>query len=315
MSSNIIDAVAELKRTLRDVHPSHYIFKIQSFSMLLKNIGNYESGVFEAGGYKWKLSIYPNGNKKRKGKDQYISLYLAVSDDTANLPSDWEIIVNFKLFVFDHIRDKYLTVEDAEPVRRFHGNKTEWGFEKFLSLKKFQNPSNGYLINDTCVFGAEVFVMKYSGKGECLSTTKLLSNKIYTWKVDKFSDSEEYLCSDEFKIGGRNWKLSLYPKGNWKSKGKSLALYLNLVDSEKLYAKFKVRVRDEVNGKHFEREASVCFCARISTCGFPIFMHRSDLFDESKGFKVKDTIIIEVEIVTLSETNSIMCSEEKKQDK
>ncbi|XP_059654711.1 MATH domain and coiled-coil domain-containing protein At3g58250-like [Cornus florida] len=257
------EAVAELKRTLRDVQPSHYIFKIQSFSMLLKNIGNYESGVFEAGSYKWKLSFYPNGNKKRKGKDQYISLYLAVSD-TANLPSDWEIIVNFKLFVFDHIRDKYLTVE---------------------------------------------------GKGECLSTTKLLRNKIYTWKVDKFSDSEEYLWSDEFKIGGRNWKLSLYPKGNWKSKGKSLALYLNLVDSEKLYAKFKVRVRDEVNGKHFEREASVCFCARIPSWGFPIFMHLSDLFDESKGFKVKDTIIIEVEIVTLSKTNSILCSEEKKQDK
>ncbi|XP_059654708.1 MATH domain and coiled-coil domain-containing protein At3g58410-like [Cornus florida] len=259
MSSNIIDAV-ELKRTLRDVHPSHYIFKIQSFSMLLKNIGNYESEVFEAGGYKWKLSFYPNGNKKRKGKDQYISLYLAVSD-TANLPSDWEIIANFKLFVFDHLRDKYLTIEDAEPVRRFHGNKTEWGFEKFLSLKKFQNPSNGYLINDTCVFGAE---------------------------VDKFLDLiEEYLRSDEFKIGGRSWKLSLYPKGNWKSKGKSLSLYLNLVDSEKL----------------------------IPSWGFISFMHLSNLFDKSKGFKVKDTIIIEVEIVTLSETNSIMSSKEKKQDK
>ncbi|XP_059654601.1 uncharacterized protein LOC132301361 [Cornus florida] len=225
-----------------------------------------------------KLSFYPNGNKKRKGKDQYISLYLAVSD-TANLPSDWEIIANFKLFVFDHLRDKYLTVEDAEPVRRFHGNKTEWGFEKFLSLKKFQNLSNGYVINDTCVFGAEVFVMKYSGKGECLSMTKLLSNKmclsmtnllsnkIYTWKVDKFSDLiEEYLRSNEFKIGGRSC----------------------CVISHSITADEVSVPPTNISYKKQNIVVSVCFHCSQADWGLRRFMLLSDLHDDSKGFLVND---------------------------
>ena len=39
----------------------------------------------------------------------HISLYLAIVE-TENLPLGWEIYVNFKLFVFDQIQDKYLTI-------------------------------------------------------------------------------------------------------------------------------------------------------------------------------------------------------------
>ncbi|XP_059654713.1 uncharacterized protein LOC132301480 [Cornus florida] len=305
-----IFAADETKRTLRDVQPSHYISKIESFSMLLETkTENYESNVFEASGYKWKLSFCPNGNQKRNGKD-HISLYLVISD-TDNLPCGWEVNVNFKLFVFDHIRDKYLSVEDIEPMRRFHGMKTEWGFEKFLSLEKFQNPSNGYLINDTCVFGAEVFVMKNAGIGECLSMTKLLSDKIYTWKVGKFSASgQECLCSEEFEIGGQDWKLSVYPKGNGEAKAKSLSVYLFVVDSEELtlkprmYAKYKLRIRDQVNGKHLGKEVSVWFDANTRNWGYPSFISLHDLYCKSKGFIVEDTIIIEAEISILSVTKN-----------
>ncbi|XP_059652543.1 MATH domain and coiled-coil domain-containing protein At3g58370-like isoform X2 [Cornus florida] len=298
-----LESAVEVKRTLRDVQPSHYIFKIESFSLLLETkTENYESDVFEAGGYKWTLSFYPNGNRKRNKKD-HIALYLAISD-TDNLPCDWEVHVNFKLFVYDHIRDKYLTVEDTEPARRFHVMKTEWGFEKFLSLETFQNPSNGYLIDDNCVFGAEVFVMKFAGKGECLSMTKELSDNIYTWKVDNFSASSQEYFSDEFNIGGRNWKLSLYPKGDVKVKDeKSLSLFLEVADYEKLslkpklYAKYKLRIKDQVN-------VSVWFGAMRRSWGRPSFMPLSDLYVKSKGFMVNDTTIIEAEIAILSVTKN-----------
>ncbi|XP_059653035.1 ubiquitin C-terminal hydrolase 12-like isoform X2 [Cornus florida] len=175
MSTNIIDA-AEIKRTLRDVQPSHFIFKIESFSLLLETkTENYESDVFEAGGYNWKLSLYPNGNSKRNGKD-HISLYLVIDNPSCGL----EVNVNFKLFVYDHIHDMYLTIEDAEPVKRFHFSKTECGFDKFLSHEDFQNPWNGYLVDDNCVFGAEVFVMKYPGKVECLSMTSFCLVRMFT---------------------------------------------------------------------------------------------------------------------------------------
>ncbi|XP_059654607.1 ubiquitin C-terminal hydrolase 12-like [Cornus florida] len=162
----------EVTRSLRDISPADYIFKIESFSVLLGALEKYESKVFKAGGYEWKLSLYPGGNKNRDVKD-HVSLYLQLAN-TTKFRGDWEVNVKFTLFVFDHICDKYLATEDVGQVRRFHSMKTEWGFDQFLSLDAFNNRSNGYLVNDCCVFGAEVFVIKYAGKGECLSMKKEL---------------------------------------------------------------------------------------------------------------------------------------------
>ncbi|KAH7835471.1 hypothetical protein Vadar_026405 [Vaccinium darrowii] len=112
-------------RSFRDVPPAHYYLKINSFSFLVNNeVENYESGVFEVGGYKWKLSLHPTGNKKRNVTD-HISLYLGL-EDTKTLPPGWEVNVSFKLFAFDHIRDRYLTIQEGE-IQRFHLMKTQRG--------------------------------------------------------------------------------------------------------------------------------------------------------------------------------------------
>ena len=134
---------AAISRSLRYIQPSHYLFRVECVSALMNtNIEKYESGRFEAGGYKWwvyfqspflylfffflsfshefffpffffhicrRLCIYPNGNTKSNGKG-YISLYLAIAE-TKKLPLGWEVNVNFKLFVFNHKHDQYLTVQ------------------------------------------------------------------------------------------------------------------------------------------------------------------------------------------------------------
>ncbi|XVF79804.1 hypothetical protein PTKIN_Ptkin15bG0018900 [Pterospermum kingtungense] len=66
-------------RVTRDLPPAHFLFKINSFSLLAeeKSIEKYETDIFEAGGYKWRLLLYPNGNKKRN-QDGCISLYLQI---------------------------------------------------------------------------------------------------------------------------------------------------------------------------------------------------------------------------------------------
>uniref|UniRef100_A0A5B7CAD4 Putative TRAF-like family protein n=1 Tax=Davidia involucrata TaxID=16924 RepID=A0A5B7CAD4_DAVIN len=204
------DDEVEVSRTTRDVPPAHYLFKIESFSLLSGSyIEKYESGVFEAGGYKWRLLLYPKGNSKDNGND-HISLYLAIAD-TKSLPRGWEVYINFKLFVYDQIRDKYLTVQDADgKVRRFHGLKTERGFGQLLSLNTFNDASNGYLLHDSCIFGAEVFAIKYNGNGECLSMTQMHQDNTYTWKIYDFSSIDaEFIRSKEFTVGENKWKLSL----------------------------------------------------------------------------------------------------------
>ncbi|XAR52942.1 hypothetical protein NMG60_11021283, partial [Bertholletia excelsa] len=135
-----------------------------SFSLFLSNIECYESATFESGGYKWKLCLYPNGNKKRK-VEGYVSLYLAIAETKA-LPLGWEVNAYCKFFVFDHIGNDYLTIQfqdAAEGTMCFHQLKTEWGFDKLLSLDQLDE-SNGYLFDDCCVFGAEVFVTNFTGK-------------------------------------------------------------------------------------------------------------------------------------------------------
>lgn len=50
------------------------------------------------------------------------------------------------------------------PTKAFHAMKTEWGEVKFVERQVFGDASNGYLINDACVFGAEVFILKQNSK-------------------------------------------------------------------------------------------------------------------------------------------------------
>ncbi|KAK9006676.1 hypothetical protein V6N11_019010 [Hibiscus sabdariffa] len=63
---------------MRSHPPGHYLFKIESFSLLAEaNVENFKSDTFEAGGYQWRLVLYPNGNKRSNGSG-HISLYLEI---------------------------------------------------------------------------------------------------------------------------------------------------------------------------------------------------------------------------------------------
>ncbi|KAF3963571.1 hypothetical protein CMV_012060 [Castanea mollissima] len=65
-TTNFCDELS-ITRSKRHLPPTHYMLKIESFSMLSETAEKYESGVFEAGGHKWRLSLYPKGNKKMNG--------------------------------------------------------------------------------------------------------------------------------------------------------------------------------------------------------------------------------------------------------
>ncbi|KAJ6350700.1 hypothetical protein OIU78_006775 [Salix suchowensis] len=183
-ADNIVGAVASIS----DASPVHYIVKIKLFSLLAKTeVEKYESGVFEAGGYKWNLVLYPSGNKSKNVKE-HISLYLAMAD-TSSLPLGWEIHVIFRLFLLDQNKDSYLVIQ-AGKERRFHGLKLEWGFDEFIQLSTFNDSRYGFLVEDTCVLGAEVFVCRERsrGKGEVLSMTKQPATFKYTWKIENFCE-------------------------------------------------------------------------------------------------------------------------------
>ncbi|KAG6663316.1 hypothetical protein CIPAW_02G017700 [Carya illinoinensis] len=277
-------------RSRRDLPPAHYTFQIKNFSVLFEaEVEKCESGQFEVGGYNWKLVLQTNG---KRNSESHISLYLAIENqDTLSL--GWEANVSFSFFVFDQIRNKYLCIQDWS-IRRFHNLKPEWGFTQLLSHDLLNNPLNGYIIDDSCILGAEVFVIKGIGKqGVCLSMINQPQINYFTWRVDKFRSLQgNYYISDVFRVEGRKWKLLLYPRGSdtVTSDHGFLSLFLKPDDSEivtpnrKLYAKYKLRIRDQVKSNHLEKTNEHWFSNSTVGWGFWTFTSLRDLKDPSNGY-------------------------------
>ncbi|XP_042503407.1 uncharacterized protein LOC122080665 [Macadamia integrifolia] len=294
-----------IMRSFRDAPPTHYTFKIQTFSAFSKNsIDKHESLEFEAGGYQWKLALHPNGNKSKEEKD-HISLYLVIAQ-TSSLPSAWEINVIFRLFVFDHIQDKYLTVQDANGgVRRFHASKTEWGFDQFIPISVFNDPTRGYLVDDTCVFGAEVFVIKSAGQGERLSMIKNATAHKHTWKIHYFYPRTESYTSEIFIAGDYKWNVVLYPRGSGNSRGLCLSMYLYLADlttltsNQKVYVHYCLRLIDQIQKEPVEKKVTRWYSTASNNWGWHDFLLLRDLNNPEKGYLLNDSCIIEAEVNVL----------------
>ncbi|XP_040992262.1 uncharacterized protein LOC121239172 isoform X2 [Juglans microcarpa x Juglans regia] len=294
-------------RSSRDLPPAHYTFQIKNFSVLFDaEVKKCESGLFEVGGYNWRLVLQTNGKKNSKS---HISLYLAIENQNT-LSLGWEVNVKFRFFVFDQIRNKYLCIQDGI-ARRFHNLKTEWGFNQLLSHDTLNDPSNGYIVDDSCILGAEVLVMKRTGRGVCLSMIKQPQTNYFTWRVDNFvARKNDYYYSDVFIVEGRKWKLLLYPRGNMTKTGTDgfLSLYLQTNDdseiitpNRKLYAKYKLQIRDQVNSNHLEKTFEHWFDSSRGGWGSQTFSSLRDLKDPSNGYLVDDTLLVECKIDVISE--------------
>ncbi|TYI20670.1 hypothetical protein ES332_A07G254800v1 [Gossypium tomentosum] len=299
---------SEIRRATREVPPAHYIFSIESFSLLVATgVEKYESHAFDVQDYKWRLSLYPNGNKKSNGEG-FISLYLQI-EDTQNFPRTWEVNVNFRFFILDQIRDKYLTIEESDGVvKRFYQMKTEWGIAQLLSLDHFNKASNGYLVGDCCTFGVEVFVIEQTGKLERLSMMKGPPNNTITFQLQNYSKSlADFYTSGVQTIGDSKWELIVYPRGIGIAKYYALSVFLSLVEAHnlppkgKVYAQYKFRVKDRLNYTNTkEIIGSAWFTASASRYGDRYLIPLWDLQDRSKGYLVNDTLRVEADIIVVS---------------
>ncbi|XP_012833011.1 PREDICTED: uncharacterized protein LOC105953876 [Erythranthe guttata] len=257
----------------RDASPAHFLFKIESCS-LLQNCGidKYETNDFVAGEHKWKLIICPNGEDKEKDSD-YISIYLAMGD-TSSMPANWEVNVVFSIFLYNQIHDNYLY--SLGITRRFLGVKPQWGFSKFISKKFLTDPSNGYLVDDNCVFGVEVSVVKKEAFAiECLSLKNFEIPYKRDWKTPNFSKLGEFSKSEEFIVGDHKWIVRLYPKGNGDASGRHVSVFLYYYGSN---------------------TGSAWFSASNNAWGWKSFMEIATINDPKKGFIVNDSCHLEVEI-------------------
>ncbi|KAK9215011.1 hypothetical protein WN944_007014 [Citrus x changshan-huyou] len=200
--------------------------------------------------------------------------------------------------------------------RRFHGLKLEWGFDQFIPLEEFNDASNGYLVGDTCVFGAEVLVKERNkckgdqkwkilllpkGLGEAsgshLSMFLALADSStitsastwfsatdedwHVWKIENFSKLEYTIYESEvFVAGDQKWKILLLPKGLGEASGSHISMYLRLTDLSTITAGEWLNTSTQFGG-------------------WKKFVELNYLNKAGNGFLVNDVCIVEAEVPLL----------------
>ncbi|KAM7478370.1 hypothetical protein LguiA_026583 [Lonicera macranthoides] len=162
------------------------------------------------------------------------------------------------------------------------------------------NDSKGYIKGDSCVFGAEVFVIKHSAMNSPSIWDETNTN-LFTWKIDKFSSlKDEEHRSNIFVIEGYRWNLLLHPKRIAKYVGLYLvADWVVQNPQQRLHAEYKLRFKSQLNSSVEEKTTSMWFSSTKDR-GYPHVISLENLNDASKGFLMNDSIILEAEITSSS---------------
>ncbi|CAA7018215.1 unnamed protein product [Microthlaspi erraticum] len=121
----------------------------------------------------------------------------------------------------------------------------------------------------------------------------------YTFEIDNFSEKEAVLSSPALSIGGCEWYVVVYPKGDVHIIDDHMSLYLCVANPESLrlgwkrQAKFSFVLLNQ-SGKELFRTAESCnlFCSQISRWGGALLLETL----QEKGFLEKNKLILKVEV-------------------
>lgn len=275
--------------------PAHYEAKINPVKELL-NLPVLKFGLFEVGGYNWRLRLEPQG--------VYMSLYLVI-DEPCKIGCNEEVLVDYKFFVYDYKRHKYdIFKEKGKELRAFTREKTQWGFSKFLSSDGFKDPQRGYLDHDSCRIGAELLVSKPVRTMATLTIKNPLSVD-NTQKIEPNPTIQRFCTSksspqysEAFSHEDRKWKLKVCRQ---QEKGKDkewLSVHLEaqyISPGKLLFVSAILSVLNTDRKKNEAHRVEGWLRAGEYTCGEPKFLLWSNL---NKGFIQGNELKFAVKILT-----------------
>ncbi|KAK3231616.1 hypothetical protein Dsin_003497 [Dipteronia sinensis] len=309
-------------REERNIQPVQFLLTVGSFSLMPTKQGEqFHSEYFDFGNFTWKFILYPNGDKNPQGKG-YISLYLAIHESTFNRGQNFTVSIDAKFIVLNKFTNKYLTVRDVkgETAMKFSKLAPVQGLSQVLSLDTFKNPSNGYLVDDACSFGAEFLIIDPSAiaRQETLTLVKDPEvaihqpdrvfkdslGKTFTWNIKNFNAilAANALQEVGFTVRERVWILQMSPKGKLSPKGKFLSLYLVMPDwSRKAYMKGTLRIVNHPRNRFTETEISLWFNPSNKELVIPEFILLSELLSPKNEYIKDDTLLVQIEFDAVSQ--------------
>ncbi|CAJ2508114.1 Uu.00g093000.m01.CDS01 [Anthostomella pinea] len=129
MKEIVLPPLLEEPRILEDVVDTWTVEKWRS-------LPKKEHGpVFYAGGFPWRILLFPFGNNVDQS-----SVYLEHGFEDANsIPDDWSCCVQFGLVMWNRTDPSLFCHHTAH--HRFTKEESDWGFTRFLELRKMFQPS------------------------------------------------------------------------------------------------------------------------------------------------------------------------------
>ncbi|KAL4539456.1 hypothetical protein Ndes2437B_g02171 [Nannochloris sp. 'desiccata'] len=138
MEVQVVEGAVENKE---DPLKGEYTWVLKGYSDLEEKV---TSESFELGGYTW-------GNNK---PDQF-SLYLAVPDQEDQLEG-WQRSASFKLSLIDQHNPETPLVKETHHM--FTESANDWGFTAFCSVPEIEDPTRGFIVDDTLKIKVEITV-------------------------------------------------------------------------------------------------------------------------------------------------------------
>ncbi|CAL1370866.1 unnamed protein product [Linum trigynum] len=141
-------AEADQQPATRMLETKKFTWKIENFSKL-KETWLY-SDPFVAGGRKWRILVYPKGEKS---SEDCLSVYLDLPD-WETYPEGWSVLADVSFTLVNQVNST--SSMQLRFSHSFHAEEDNWGFPNFIPIQDLHDVSKGLLDNDTLTIEAEL---------------------------------------------------------------------------------------------------------------------------------------------------------------
>ncbi|KEI40875.1 uncharacterized protein L969DRAFT_86115 [Mixia osmundae IAM 14324] len=159
---SVRDHQAFAERHLSDMNQEVEDFKVFTWNLVdyRRQSKRLVSPEFECGGHKWNILLFPMGNSTGQANDM-VSVYLNYGDPK-HAKEGWHVCAQFALAI-SNPNDPTVFIQ-SQAHHRFNNEEQDWGFTRFVELRKLFTPADGrprpVIENDETEITAFVRVLK-----------------------------------------------------------------------------------------------------------------------------------------------------------
>ncbi|CAL0299471.1 unnamed protein product [Lupinus luteus] len=249
-----------------------FTWTIKSFSKLRNKL---YSEIFFIGGHPWRLFIFPKGNNV-----DYLSIYLDAGD-SANLPYGWSRLAKFKLSLINKVNSKMTKTKETE--HEFNARESDWGFTSFIPLNEIWDTRKGFIVDDTCIIEAEIFVTKREHENQVDQAAKSATVAPVSTQVNVVSDNPSSKETSSIALG---------ELVDFRGLGKIEKAFIPLLEEVCLRYPSLIESQQKRSRKFFEwaftalgRVLHFLKTKKVKDMNDVLFVHLQDLWEELETFK------------------------------